>query len=431
MQGEQEERFVEYIERLKPAVGATSRHEGLVAYCCGLALPGERKSVEPMAARIDPTRVSSRHQSMHHFVADADWSDAAVLRVAREYALERIVGHGPIESWIIDDTGIPKKGKHSVGVAHQYCGALGKTANSQNAVSLSLVNATASIPAGYRMFLPKQWVDDAARRKKAGVPEDIGFKTKWEIALDLIDEVIADGLCPPHVGADAGYGDVTAFRDALTARMIPYTVAVSKTTSVWKPGQQPLPPAPRTDRWGRPATNVRRTPEHQPVNVKDLACSLDASAWHDVTWREGTKGPMQSRFAAVRVRPAHRDYNRREPRAEEWLLIEWPKDEAEPMDYWLSTEAADVPLASLVHRAKLRWRIERDFEELKDELGLDHYEGRNWRGFHHHATLCIAVYGFLIAERARLSPPRPGPIYPVAAPPVPEDFRPRGASATR
>jgi SRSO17 transposase len=245
----------------------------------------------------------------------------------------------------------------------------------------------------------------AARRASAGVPKSVRFQTKWSLAISLLDGVLADDLPRAPVVADAGYGSTTAFRDAVTARGLSYAVGVTEDTSVWPPGQAPPPPLPRLTGRGRPPRRVRRTTEHQPVALHALAHSLPTKAWHSVRWREGTRGTMTSRFAALRVRPAHRDEKRTEPRPVEWLLIEWPMDAKEPTKYWLSTVPADVELEELVRLAKLRWRVERDFQELKDELGLDHYDGRSWLGFHHHGALCIAAYAFLATERARLSPP--------------------------
>jgi SRSO17 transposase len=228
------------------------------------------------------------------------------------------------------------------------------------------------------------------------------------------------------VVADAGYGDVTAFREALTERGLSYAVGIASSTSVWPPSQQPLPPKPYSG-MGRPPKLLRRRPGHEPVSVKDLALMLPAKQWQTVHWREGTKGTMHSRFARLRVRAAHRDYGRSEPRAVEWLLVEWPKGEEEPTKYWLSTVLEATAMEELIYLVKIRWRIERDYQELKDELGLDHYEGRGWRGFHHHAVLCIAAYAFLAAERARLSPPAPVAFLRPAA--LPADFQVRGAAA--
>ena len=421
-----EKHFADYLSRLGVAVGHADRLEPLRAYLTGLLLPGERKSVEPMAAKIEPQRVRARHQSMHHFVSKAPWDDTAVLKVAREYALEQFERHGGVVAWVVDDTGIPKKGSHSVGVARQYCGALGKQDNCQATVSVSLANEVLSVPAAYRLYLSEAWAKDKKRRARAGVPPKVDFQTKWQIAAEQLRQLVADGVPPAPVLADAGYGDATEFREAITSLQLPYAVGIKPETTVWPPGKEPLPPLqPRPRTRGRRPTLVRRTPEHAPVAVSVLSRSLPKKAWREIRWREGTKGAMSSRFAAVRIRPAHRDFQRTEPRPVEWLLIEWPAGEKEPIKYWLSTLPCDASIEELVRLAKIRWRIERDYEELKDEIGLDHFEGRSWRGFHHHGTLCIAAHAFLSAERARLSPPEPLAF--LQAAPVPEGFQPRGA----
>ena len=401
-----ESRFAAFVEGLIGVAGHADRGEPLREYCTGLLLPGERKSVEPMAARIEPSRVSARHQAMHHFVATAAWSDGAVLAAARAWALPAIERAGPIRAWIVDDTGFVKKGKHSVGVARQYCGAVGKTENCQVAVSLAVVNEAASLPIGFRLYLPEDWAADPVRREKAGVPAEATFQTKPEIAVSQIRGALAAGVPKGVVLADAGYGNETAFRDELSALGLRYAVGVLSTTTVWGPGTGPLP-AKRWSGRGRPPTRLRRDPAHQPVSVKALALALPANSFRTVTWRAGAAGYLRSRFAAVRVRAAHRDENRTAPRAEEWLLIEWPPGESAPSKYVLSTLPADTPLKRLVATVKQRWRIERDYQELKQEIGLDHYEGRGWRGFHHHATLSIAAYGFLIADSSASRTPIP------------------------
>jgi SRSO17 transposase len=418
------QQFAAYVQRLAGVLGHRDRHEPLRAYVTGLCLPGDRKSIEPMAARVDPRHVRSRHQSMHHFIADAPWDERAVLRVARDWVLDPMARHGPVAAWIVDDTAFPKKGQHSVGVARQYCGVLGKQDNCQVAVSVSVANDAVSLPVAYQLYLPESWARDRRRRRAVGVPAAMAFQPKWQIALGQIQTLQAEGLPPAPVLADAGYGDTTAFREGLTTAGLPYVVGMKKETTAWPPGEAPRPPKPWNGR-GRPPTRVRRTATHTPQSLKQLARALPLAAWRTVTWREGTRGAMRSRFARLRVRPAHRDAQRATPRPEEWVLIEWPRGDAEPTKYWFSTLPATIPLVELVHLAKLRWRIERDYQELKDELGLDHFEGRGWRGFHHHGALCIAAYAYLAAERARFSPPEPLAFLRPAR--LPKGFNARGA----
>jgi SRSO17 transposase len=338
------------------------------------------------------------HQSLHHVVAKAEWDDAAVLGAVREQVLPAMERHGPVAYWIVDDTGFPKQGKHSVGVARQYCGQLGKQDSCQVAVSLSVANDHASLPVAYRLYLPETWAEDPARRSKAGIPGEIGFETKTAIALGQMRQALACGVPVGVVLGDAGYGNETDFRTGVSALGLRYVLGVQPATTVWPHGQAPLPPMLRSGR-GRPPTRLRRSPEHQPASVKTLATAQPSRAWHTVTWRQGTQAALSSRFAALRVRPAHRDETRTTPWPEEWLLVEWPEGEADPTKYWLSNLPPRTTLKRLVHAAKARWRIERDYQELKQEVGLGHYEGRSWRGFHHHASLCIAAYGFRVAER--------------------------------
>ena len=338
--------------------------------------------------------MAAQHQSLLHFVGNAPWSDAAVLSKVRDLTLPVLEKHGPVEAWIVDDTGFPKKGKHSVGVARQYCGQLGKQDNCHGAVSLSVANHHASLPIAYRLYLPQEWADDEDRRQQAGVPKDIEFATKPEIALAQIAQALQEGVPQGVVLMDAGYGVNTALREGVTALGLSYAAGIQPQTSVGKQGEGPLPPKSFSGN-GRPPKLMRRDKEHRPLSVKELALGLPESDWFNITCREGACEPLSSRFARVRVRPAHRDYDLTAPRPEEWLLIEWPEREAEPTKYWFSTLPEDIDFTSLVGITKLRWRIERDYLDLKQEIGIGHYEGRGWRGFHHHATLCIAAYAFL------------------------------------
>ena len=400
---ESEVRFARYIEGLAGVLGHADRAAPLKDYCTGLLMPVERKSVEPMAAMVSPARASAAHQSLLHFVGQSAWSDEAMLSKVRDLVAPAFEAHGGVEALIVDDTGFPKKGSHSVGVARQYCGRLGKTDNCQIAVTLSLANHEMSLPIGYRLYLPETWAKDAERRAKAHVPEDVKFETKPQIALTQIEAALKAGLARGVVLADAGYGADGAFRTRLTALGLTYAVGVQPTLSVWRPGEEPLPPKAWSGK-GRPPSRVRRDDDHRPLSAKALALRLPAEAWAHVEWREGSNQALSSRFAAVRLRPASRDHNLAAPHPVEWLVIEWPEGEAEPTKYWLSTLPDDKPLKVLVDFIKLRWRIERDYEELKSELGLAQFEGRGWRGFHHHASLCIAAYGFLALERAAFPP---------------------------
>jgi SRSO17 transposase len=424
--GPQQRRFAAYLDSLAQAAEHADRVEPLKSYCTGLLLPGERKSIEPLAARLAPDNVRQTHQSLHHLVAHAPWSDEALLHQVRQLVLPQMEQNGPVIAWIVDDTGFPKKGSHSVGVVRQYCGQVGKQENCRIAVSLSWATEQASLPIAWRLYLPEIWVQDQKRRKETGIPREIPFATKPAIALGQIRKALEEDVTKAPVLADAAYGSDSQFREGLTKLGLEYVVGVQKSTTVWTAGNAPLP-ARRWKGIGRPPILLRRDKGHQPISLKQLAESLPPILWKHVSWREGTKQKLRSRFAALRVRVAHRDYWRSELPAEEWLLMEWPAEETEPTKYWLATLSAHTKLAALVKLAKHRWIIERDYEELKQELGLGHYEGRGWRGFHHHASLCVAAYGFLVAERSRFSPSARAGRLVLRAPAFPPEFKPRGS----
>ena len=410
--GESELRFRAYIGQLEGAVGHPARRRPLQDYCIGLMGPSERKSVEPIAAVTAPDRTSAQHQSLLHFVGESDWSDEEVLAKVRQLVLPTFAAHGSVEAWIIDDTGFPKQGKHSVGVAPQYCGQLGREANCQVAVSLSVANHHASLPVAYRLYLPREWTSDHQRRRKAGVPRSVRFMTKPQIALEQIKVALAADIARGVVLMDADYGRDSNLRRELRTLGMDYVAAIQSTPMVWSPGTGPKP--------GRRLPKAREE-DADLVSVREVALALDKSAWKTIRWREGTAEWLMSRFARVRIRLARE--------AEQWLLVEWPQDAKAPTKYWLSNLPEDIAFDRLVDIAKLRWRIERDYQELKQELGLGHYEGRGWRGFHHHATLCIAAYGFLISERETIPPSGARPAAPFAQVVVPEGYRPRGAAA--
>jgi len=294
----QPERLATYLDRLSQVAGHADRIVPMQNYTKGLFLPIERKSVEPMAARLAPANVRQMHQSLHHIVAEAAWSDAALLREIRRQVLPAMTRKHPLTAWIVDDTGFPKKGTHSVGVTRQYCGQLGKQENCRVAVSLSLATERASLPVAYQLYLPEIWAQERARRNLAGVPEEIRFQTKPEIALQQIRGLVEEDVPRAPVLADAAYGNDNGFRDELQQLRLEYAVGVQSSTSVWPPGLAPLPSKTR-GLMGRPPKLLRRDERHQPLAVKELALCLSPSDLRRVSWREGTRGTMHSRFAAI------------------------------------------------------------------------------------------------------------------------------------
>ncbi len=420
-----QQRLTSYLDRLAEAAGHADRAVPLKLYCTGLLLPGERKSIEPMAARLAPDNVRRMHQSLHHVVADAAWSDEALLDCTRDYALAAMTRTSAVVAWIVDDTGLPKKGTHSVGVARQYCGQTGKQDNCQVAVSLSVATWVASLPVAYRLYLPEIWANDSQLRQQAKIPNAIVFQTKLEIALGQIRQAIADGIPRGTVLVDPAYGNDTGFRQAVAKLELNYVLGIQSTTTVWPPERNHFP-----------HLNTRAAGDQPTACVAMRTCTgvsqatgaeLAGQGMENRDVAEGTRHPLRSRFAAVRVRPAHRDHKLQQPREQEWLLIEWPRGEAEPRKYWLSNLVENIRLRDLVAPAKQRWIIERDYEELKQKLGLGHFEGRGWRGFHHHATLCIAAYGFLVAERSCFLPSAQSGHLGLPTPELPSNFQPRGA----
>lgn len=392
-----------YIDELLDGMGRKERVRAMAWYITGLLLDGERKSIEPMAARLvdDASEIQAMRQRLQQAVTVSDWADEEMwkrlaLKVERELP--------GVEALVIDDTGFAKKGKHSVGVSRQYSGTLGRVDNCQVAVSIHLASEHGSACAGMQLYLPEGWAGDATRRAKAGVPAAISFKPKWQIALDLLDSARQWGTEKRVVLADAGYGEVTEFREELEEREYPYVVGVPGGIVVWAPGTGPIPPSafPRAPK-GRPRTR-HQTGDQKPPTVLALAKSLGQRKCRSVSWREGSRRPQRSRFGALRVRTAHRHVLGDPPGREQWLVYEWPRGEDEPTKFYLSSLDANTPLKRLVYLAKLRWRVERDYQELKQEIGLDHFEGRSWKGFHHHATLCAVAHGFLALRRALFPP---------------------------
>jgi len=393
-----------YFESMVTGMGRAERRRAMELYLTGLLLDGERKSIEPMAGRLvdDARQTEAMRQRLQECVSVSDWSDA---EMRRRLALKLDADLPGVEALVVDDTGYPKKGKHSVGVARQYSGTLGRTDNCQVAVSLHLAGEQGSGCIGMRLYLPEEWTTDRARCRSVGVPNDVGHARKWELALNLVDDSLRWGVGKHVVLADAGYGDASEFRDGLSARGLQYMVRVQGTHKVWPPGARPRRPESTSGRPGRPKTRFSAEGV-QPLGIEALALQVPEEEFHRVSWREGSRGVQSSTFAALRVHSAERHTKGKPPSLEQWLLLEWPTNEAQPTKYYLSSLPAKTALKTLVRLAKLRWRVERDYQELKQELGLDHFEGRTWRGFHHHATLCAVAHGFLALRRA-LSPPEP------------------------
>jgi SRSO17 transposase len=372
-------------------------------YVRGLLLEGRRKSIQPMAARLP----DGDEQGLQQFITDSPWNDVPVRRrLARRMSAEI-----EPDGWVIDDTGLPKDGRWSPGVARQYCGALGKTANCQVLVSVNAVTDRASCPLGWRLFLPEEWDADTERREKAKIPDAVRHVPKWQLALDVLDELLGWGLERRVVQADGAYGDVTAFRVGLERRELEYVVQVKGTTSAHRQDAAPVTPPYK----GRGRPPVPRYPD-APGNLRDLILRAGRDAARPVTWREADRGPLTSRFIALRVRPAN-DAQRQDDGVlpERWLLAEWPAGKDEPVKYWLSNLPADMPLARLVQLAKLRWRIEHDYRELKQCLGLDHHEGRSYRGLHHHLTCVTVAHAFLTCCRLSRAGPHDARPQPAAA----------------
>jgi SRSO17 transposase len=373
-------------EMYRPLVRCDQRAKG-EQYVRGLLLEGRRKSIQPMAARLP----DGDEEGLQNFICDSPWEDEPV----RRRLAVRMTAEIEPDGWIVDDTGLPKDGRFSPGVAHQYCGALGKTANCQVLVSVNAASDRASCPLQWRLFIPESWDQDEVRRRRARIPEDVRHVPKWQLALQIIDQLIAWGLPKRVVQADGGYGDITGFRTGLEDRELEYVVQVKGVTSA-QPGDA-APVAPAYQGRGRPP--VPRYPA-KAVNLKALVLAAGREHVHTVGWREGDRGPLSGQFIALRVRPANdaqRDDDGVLP--ERWLLAEWPQDKDEPVKYWLSNLPAETPIATLVALAKLRWRVEHDYRELKQCLGLDHYEGRTFGGLHHHLTCVTVAHAFLTCCR--------------------------------
>jgi SRSO17 transposase len=382
-------RLEQFLADLLEPLGRRERRHWSSVYVRGLLLDGERKSIEPMAARLPEGNV----QALQQLIGQSPWPWAPVWeRLARRMSAEL----SPDPVWVIDDTGFPKQGRHSVGVERQYSGTLGKTANCQVAVSLHQVGPEESTILDWRLYLPESWIQDPQRRAEAGIPEAVEFRTKWQLALELIDEARAWGLRAGVVLADAAYGEVTEFREGLEARQRPYAVGIPSSLGVWT--KPPRMHKRKARGRGRPPSAYHYG-EQRPSSVREVA--EKARGWKQVRWREGTKGWLESRFCACRVQPSHGFNQGQAPHKEIWLLVEWPRGEKEATKYFLCDLPTHYTLRRLVRVAKSRWKIEQDYQQLKEELGLDHYEGRSWTGWHHHVTLVMLAHAFLTLENLR------------------------------
>jgi SRSO17 transposase len=386
MDRDAERRLGEFFDRIGDVLGHKKRRESFALYAFGLLTEGERKSMEPIAARAcaDPEEVDAVHQRLGHFMVNSEWRDRDVRRVAARHAISAMVEREPITTWIIDDTGFLKQGTHSVGVQRQYTGAAGKITNCQVGVSLSITTETEHVPIDFELYLPESWTGDPKRRKEALIPKEVAFKTKPELALGMLKRAVADDVPRGIVLADSDYGDKFDFRAGARALGLDYAVGVHATTTVF-----------RVDRNGRPRGDS--------ISVRELGIWRRHS-FRRLTWRDGTKKALASRFCVERVVVAQ-DNGVGE---ELTLLIEWPEGESKPTKFWLATTARNLPKRYLVHLVKQRWRTERVYEDMKGELGLDHYEGRRFPGWHHHVSVALCCYAFVVAERVRRFPPTRG-----------------------
>ena len=382
----QRERLKGFLDEMLVTLGRSERRQWGDVYVRGLLTTAGRKATASMAARVSDGNV----QAMQQFIGQSPWPWDSLRKELSRRMVEAL---HPVAAWVVDDTGFPKKGNHSVGVARQYSGTLGKIGNCQVAVSLHYATDDAAVPLDFSLYLPEEWLEEG-RRQKAGIPKDVTFQTKWALALALIDRSLAWDVPSGVIVADAGYGNTTEFRTGLAERKLLFVVGVQNTTTVWIDSGNLK--ATSEGHRGRP----RRKPLEvgTPLSVAEVSQSWPRKIWQRVTWREGTKGSMTSRFAAARVLPSHSYQHGGAKEEPLWLLAEWPEEQMTPTKFWLANLTGDTSLLSLVRLAKIRWWIEQGYQQLKDELGMDHYEGRSWQGWHHHVTLTMLAFGFLTLE---------------------------------
>lgn len=388
----------EFLDYMTEGMGRPERRRALAWYLTGLLLDGERKTVVSMANRLvdKEEEAEAMRQRLQQCVTISTWAEQEV----RRRLSQRFEQCLKPEAYVVDDTGFPKKGAESVGVTRQYSGTLGRVDNCQVATSLHVATNDSSGCVGMRLYLPEEWASDFKRRQKAGVPDDVVFRRKWELALDLLDEAFEWGAPRRLVLADSGYGDSTEFRDGLDERECPYLVGLSGQRLAWPPGSRPRPPRRIPGRAGAPRKQYRDGSK-RPTSLKEIA---EGMAFRKYTCSNGSGGSKTGHFAFARVHLAERHTKGRKPSDEVWLIVEWRPSNDE-MKYFVSSLPESVPKKELARLVKLRWRIERDYQELKGQVGLDHFEGRTWRGFHHHATLCAVAHGFLALQR-RVFPPK-------------------------
>jgi SRSO17 transposase len=396
---EARERLVAFVEDVVDELAHVRQRENALVYVRGLIEYGGRKSLQPTLFRLEQT--PARYESMQQFLADSPWDPALLVRACAE----RVAPEIGVTAWVVDDTGIVKDGKHSPGVKRQYSGTLGKIGNCQLTVSLHAVGERGTLPLGWRLYLPEEWCDDLERRQKAKIPESVVFETKPRLAAGLCEQAAGWELPAAPILADSAYGDDTAFRSDLHALGLEYVLAVRAETSVYGPETTFAVPQ-RNGTTGRPRTVAR--PDRKPESVRSLAERLPVRAWQALLCRTTPAGEdVSGRFAFVRVVATHPVRTDCQPPREEWLIIEWPEGEEVPSDYWLANLPADTPRERLARLARLRWTIELDYRQLKGELGLDHYEGRSYPGFHHHCALVTCAHAFLTLERLCPRAPRP------------------------
>jgi SRSO17 transposase len=391
LDGDGRHRLDGYFAEVGSALQNKKRREAFAIYALGLLSSLERKSAEPIAAAAcgDPASCDAYHQKLLHFSANARWDDRAVRRVAARHAIAAMSAREPITTWVIDDTGFLKQGTHSVGVQRQYTGTAGKIANCQIGVTLSIATRSAHVPIDAELYLPEIWASDPRRRAECKIPDGVRFKTKHELALDMITRAVKDGVPGDVLLSDSAYGDSHDFRETVRVLGFDYALGIHATTSLW-----------RID------SSNRRRGERQ--SARSIALSLGQKAFRRVSWREGTGGKLSSHFAFRRVKVGQNDGSEPVAREPLWLLIEWPEGEKEPTKYALTTLPRTMATKQIVRTLKERWRTEAVYQEMKGELGLDHFEGRSFRGWHHHLSIVLCCYAFVVGERMRHFPPSQG-----------------------